>query len=272
MFIGGEIGYRVLRLFPVPRGWRTRLGDSVQPPTGKLGTYWGADAWEDVAGRTVLDFGCGAGGDSIELARRGAARVIGLDVVEEALAVARRAAAQAGVADRCTFTLGTTERVDRIVCVDAFEHFADPAGVLQAMARMLAPGGRVLASFGPTWYHPYGGHSFSAFPWAHLLFTEHALLRWRADHRRDGARRFGEVRGGLNQMTIRRFERLVADSPLRLEHFEAVPIRAARLLHGRLTREFLTAIVRCRLAHRSAVQAATEAAAPADAALCAGRV
>jgi hypothetical protein len=72
----------------------------------------------------------------------------------------------------------------------------------------------VPISFGPTWHHPYGGHLFSVFPWAHLIFSEKALTRWRSDLRDDGATRFGEVAGGLNQMTIRRFEELVADSRL----------------------------------------------------------
>jgi hypothetical protein len=84
-----------------------------------------------------------------------------------------------------------------------------------------------------------------------LLFTERALLRWRSDYRTDGARRFGEVEGGLNQMTVGRFERLVSSSPFRFAAFEAVPIRPARWLHNRLTREFLTAMVRCRLVLKS---------------------
>ena len=39
------------------------------------------------------------------------------------------------------------------------------------------------ASFGPPWYHPLGGHIFSVFPWAHLVFSEKVLLRWRKKFR-----------------------------------------------------------------------------------------
>ena len=67
-------------------------------------------------------------------------------------------------------------------------------------------GGCIFVSFGPTWYHPLGGHLFSVFPWVHILLTEDALIRWRAQFKTDGARKFGEVEDGLNQMTIRRFE------------------------------------------------------------------
>ena len=56
----------------------------------------------------------------------------------------------------------------------------------------VADSGQVHISFGPPWCHPLGGHLFSVFPWAHLLFTEHALLQWRAGFKHDGATRFGE--------------------------------------------------------------------------------
>ena len=145
--------------------------------------------------------------------------------------------------DRCLFVETPDEPADLIISIDSFEHFADPAAILSLMYKMLAPGGKVLASFGPTWYHPKGGHLFSVRPWAHLMFSEKALIRWRNDVRSDGATRFSEVEGGLNQMTIGRFERLVAGSLFELDRLEAVPIRSLALVHNRLTREFCTAIV-----------------------------
>ena len=110
---------------------------------------------------------------------------------------------------------------------------------------LLVPRGRVLTSFGPTWYHPYGGHLFSVFPWAHLLFSEAALIRWRSDIRSDGATRFSEVEGGLNQMSIARFEALVTRSRFIVRRLDAIPIRRKKMLGTRLTREFTTSIVRC---------------------------
>jgi SAM-dependent methyltransferase len=251
MILGGDLAYRVLRCFPTPCNWQLRLDEFSSPAPSKLEAYWGPEIWEALVGRAVLDYGCGTGGDSLEIARRGARRVIGLDIFPKALEIAARAADRANLAERCTFRTATEEKVDAIICIDCFEHFADPAAVLRTMAELLNPAGTVFVSFGPPWLHPYGGHSFSVFPWAHLLFTEKALLRWRALYCSDGATRFHEVRGGLNQMTIRRFQRLIEESPLRMTEFAAIPIRPFRLFHNRLTREFFTSIVRCKLTRKT---------------------
>jgi hypothetical protein len=139
------------------------------------------------------------------------------------------------------------QKADIIFSIDAFEHFDDPEFILREMDSMLAPDGEIWISFGPPWYHPVGGHLFSVFPWAHLVFSEKALIRWRSDFKHDGATRFSEVAGGLNQITIARFERIVQASPLRIASLNVVPIRKLKPLHNRLTREFTTAVVRCHL-------------------------
>ena len=177
--------------------------------------------------------------------------MIGIDIREDVLQAARQRAVSTGVQNTCLFASSTKELADIVVSVDSFEHFADPAGILRIMNTLLQPAGEVLVSFGPTWYHPLGGHLFSVFPWAHLIFSERALIRWRSTFKADGATRFSEVAGGLNQMTIAKFEELIAGSPLKFASLELVPIKKLRRFHNRLTREFTTAIVRCRLVKRT---------------------
>lgn len=221
------------------------MSGAIYADRSKLRVLLGDQLFEQLRDRDVLDFGCGLGEETITMAAI-ARSVYGLDIVPRYVAAARARAREAGVEERCTFALTPPATpVDIVVSLDSFEHFADPEGALQAMYDLLRPGGQVLISFGPTWYHPLGGHLFSVFPWAHLMFSEAALLRWRADIRSDGATRFGEVEGGLNQMTIARFERLVAKTRFRVRLLEPVPIRPLRKMHNRLTREFTTAVVRC---------------------------
>lgn len=220
----------------------------------KLWQLLGQGFFSAIQGKVVVDFGCGGGADSIEMIRIGARRVIGVDIREEVLRVGRENAERAGISDKCVFTTLCEEAADMVVSVDAFEHFDDPGLILRLMAELIGPDGEVCVSFGPTWYHPLGGHLFSVFPWAHLLFSETALLRWRSDFKNDGAKKFGEVAGGLNQMTIARFEALVAASPLEAVELKAVPIRRLEPVHSRWTREFTTAVVRCRLRHKTTKQ------------------
>jgi SAM-dependent methyltransferase len=210
----------------------------------------GSNFLSKIPGKTVIDFGCGVGTEAIEMAQRGALRVIGIDIREECLQIAREAAAKADVQDRCIFTTFTSETSDLIVSIDAFEHFKDTAEILRIMNSLLKPDGEILLSFGPTWYHPLGGHLFSVFPWAHLLFSEDALIQWRSTFKTDGATRFSEVAGGLNQITIRKFEKLIAGSDFRLVNMERVPIGKLKPVHNGFTREFTTALVRGELVKR----------------------
>lgn len=251
--IGGTLGYQLLRRISVD-GETGYCDGSAYRGISKIEKLLGKNIWRDTRDKVVIDFGCGDGEDAVEVAARGAKKVIGVDIRERVLANARRAAAERGVSDRCIFTTRADEKADVILSLDAFEHFDDPGEILRIMRALLKNNGCVLVAFGPTWYHPLGGHLFSPFPWAHLLFTEKSLIRWRSEFKTDGATRFHEAEGGLNQMTIRRFEALINESDFEFAEFEPVPIRKMQVLANRLTREFTTAIVRCRLVPRSSGQ------------------
>jgi SAM-dependent methyltransferase len=239
--------YRFLRRF-----FRNTGSDQTPRPEAgvvRVRELFGDEFVDSIRGKTVIEFGCGHGFDAVDLALAGASRVIGLDLQLNVLRHARDLAAQKGVAEICEFAETTETQADIVMSIDAFEHFADPLDILRKMARLCKPDGRIWIQFGYTWLHPFGGHLFSlnVFPWAHLIFSETALCRWRADFKTDGARRFGEVEGGLNRMTLARFDRIVAQCGIAIEKVQEVPIRAARMFHCRLTREFLTSVVRYRL-------------------------
>ncbi|MBI2827559.1 MAG: class I SAM-dependent methyltransferase [Planctomycetia bacterium] len=244
--IGGQLGYRLLRRLSPGQGF-VGDGEVLYETKSKLDVFFGDAILPDLVDKVALDFGCGEGREVVEIAQRGARQVIGLDIRQRMLNVASEWARRQGVSDKCIFCQQTRARADTIVSCDAFEHFDDAAAILRIMAGLLLPGGSVWITFGPPWLHPRGGHLFSVFPWSHLVFTERALMRWRSDFKEDGAAHFNEVEGGLNQMTVRRFERIVAASPFRFDWLKLIPIRKARRLHNRLTREFFTSSVTCRL-------------------------
>lgn len=251
MFGNGTVGYRIMRLLRPPRSSEPVSTVAYGLPYGvTLRNLLGPNWKQALQRRTVIDFGCGNGRGSVEMAQHGAGRVIGVDIRGDKLEMSKCLAQQAGVSNRCEFVKAANAAADIVVSIDAFEHFDDPAAILRLMRGMIRPGGKLVMSFGPTWYHPYGGHFFSIFPWSHLIFSERAQIRWRAEFKNDGATRFTEVQGGLNLMTIALFEQLVAESGLVVASLRMVPIKRLRWLHRRVTREVTTAIVECLLVER----------------------
>jgi len=250
--IGGTLGVRLLNTIN-STGQLAAMPDGVPPAyqhTSKLEKLLGPKIWDEIRGKVVVDFGCGEGHEVVELAHRGAGFVIGLETAWHWIASASERVATAGLAGRCVINEHWNDSdppADVIISLDSFEHFQDPVGVLQTMHRILKPGGVVLAAFGPPWCHPYGGHLFSVFPWAHLIFSEHAMVTWRTGLPGKEPKT-SLLDAGINQMTVAKFQRLIAASPFQFRSFEAVPIWRRRW--PAWSREFTTSIVRCRLEAR----------------------
>jgi SAM-dependent methyltransferase len=100
----------------------------------------------DVRGKTVLDYGCGNGENSLPLVNRGA-RVIGIDVSGDLLDLARQRLALHGLADRATFLAGSAHdlplpdrSVDAVMGI-AILHHLDLDLAAREVHRVLKPGG-----------------------------------------------------------------------------------------------------------------------------------
>jgi cyclopropane-fatty-acyl-phospholipid synthase len=82
------------------------------------------------AGLSVLDIGSGWGGLALDLARDCGAKVLGVTLSDEQIALARRRAQVAGLSERCRFELvdyrALNGTFDRIVSVGMFEHVGVP--------------------------------------------------------------------------------------------------------------------------------------------------
>lgn len=102
-----------------------------------------------LAGRTVLDVGCGGGLLAEAMARQGAL-VTGIDMAPEALVAARQHAADTEVG--VDYRQATAEVwaqhhsgvYDIVTCMELVEHVPDPAALVAACARLARPGGSLF--------------------------------------------------------------------------------------------------------------------------------
>jgi 2-polyprenyl-6-hydroxyphenyl methylase/3-demethylubiquinone-9 3-methyltransferase len=104
-----------------------------------------------LAGRTVLDVGCGGGILAEAMSGKGA-QVLGIDLAGKPLQVARLHALESGA--RLEYRAISAEaladeqpgRFDLVTCMEMLEHVPDPASTISACARLARPGGTVLFS------------------------------------------------------------------------------------------------------------------------------
>jgi 2-polyprenyl-6-hydroxyphenyl methylase/3-demethylubiquinone-9 3-methyltransferase len=104
-----------------------------------------------LAGKRVVDIGCGGGILSESMAARGAA-VTGIDLSEKALGVARLHLLESGhrvdyrhvAAEQ--FAAEQAGTFDVVTCLEMLEHVPDPASTIRACGALLKPGGRLFLS------------------------------------------------------------------------------------------------------------------------------
>lgn len=105
-----------------------------------------------VAGKTLLDVACGAGGPALRIAALTGCTITGVDVHEQAISTALSLASQRGLESRAEFRVVDANKqlpfpessFDAITCIDAINHLTDRQWVVADWARLLKPGGRVL--------------------------------------------------------------------------------------------------------------------------------
>lgn len=105
----------------------------------------------ELAGKKVLDIGCGGGILSEAMAQRHAV-VTGIDLSEKALSVARLHLLESGnTADYRKVSAEylaeeAPEHFDVVTCMEMLEHVPDPASTVVACAKLVKPGGHVFFS------------------------------------------------------------------------------------------------------------------------------
>ncbi len=211
-----------------------------------------------VAGKEVLDFGCGYGGLCFLVADLGAARVVGLDLLGDDIAIARKNAArwesptldpEFHVASRNDCIDLPDDSFSVILCFDVLEHIMRYESIIPEWRRILKPGGKILIWWQP-YYHPYGHHmhNYVPIPWVHVLFSKKAVAEactriyyspqykprfWDLDgegNKRNDKTFHPDYLGGVNGLTIRQFETQCRQYGLVLERREVHPFSGPTII------------------------------------------
>jgi SAM-dependent methyltransferase len=187
----------------------------------------------DVRDRSVLDVGCGVGAVCLEAARRGARRVLGVDVAADAIRYARSMLAAENRPWPVEYLAYggdpeelDEERFDVVISKDAMTYYGtrpgspDAEAMVHRMARRLSDGGLLAMRAGPLWKGPYGGRLDSWLPWAHLVFPEPIIFeRYRLDRGSTKTATTFEEGLGVNRMTLDRLRSIMRGSGLECLHF-----------------------------------------------------
>jgi 2-polyprenyl-3-methyl-5-hydroxy-6-metoxy-1,4-benzoquinol methylase len=200
----------------------------------------------DLAGKVVLDIGCGLGGRALGWLDLHAVRVHNIDINRQELAAGTNALQKhsphriSQIDYKHPDEMTVEDRGHVAILFDSFEHLVDPAIVLRQAYDWLHPGGQLwIGSIG--WYNYMASHctgSHIPIPWCQLIFSEQAIIKTirkllrRQDYipnvweQLEGLGRWDHVttlrdRPGepLNMLSLRQVRRTLEDSQFKLVDF-----------------------------------------------------
>lgn len=130
---------------------------------------------------SVLEIGCGEGGNLLPFLEAGCIRITGIDLSENKIGNARRFYSAISGGQKVDFIAAdiydseSAGTFDLVMMRDVLEHIHDQEKFIGFVKRFLNTGGILFIAF-PPWNNPFGGHQqmcdsrmLSKMPWIHLL-------------------------------------------------------------------------------------------------------
>ncbi|HKP88238.1 MAG TPA: class I SAM-dependent methyltransferase [Blastocatellia bacterium] len=211
-----------------------------------------------IQGQNILDYGCGPGWQAVIMAQKGAESVTGIDIVKSWVDHANGLASQYCCTEKARFLHAdefwaekqNLNRFDLTFSCGSFEHFSEPEKELERMKQVTRDGGSILITFAEPWLSPHGAHMYGMIdiPYINILVPERVVMSLRSRYKDDGAKHYEEIQGGLNKMTLKKFERIIRNSGLKVDYLRYTPTKNLPLVDKiPFVREFLVSAVTCLL-------------------------
>jgi len=109
------------------------------------------ESYADIAGKRIVDVGCGGGILTEGLAKHGA-DALGIDLSEELIDIADLHGLESGVSAHYqkisaeALAQQQPESFDHVTCMEMLEHVPDPGSIISACSTLVKPGGMVFFS------------------------------------------------------------------------------------------------------------------------------
>jgi ubiquinone/menaquinone biosynthesis C-methylase UbiE len=178
--------------------------------------------YSDIQDKLVLDYCCGNGEVAVEMAKRGAAKSLGIDISEVAIENASKLAYANGRKDRCEFHVMDAEETEfkdntfDIIHEYGALHHLDLEVALRELSRILKSDGKVICT-----------EALRHNPFIHYYRkkTPHLRTRWEAEH----------ILGVPEIMSGLKYFKEVYIKFFHLAAISAVPFRKTRIFHRLLS-------------------------------------
>ena len=182
----------------------------------------------DFKNKKILDFGCGYGSLTLEIAASGAQKVVGVDSNIDVINFAKENLRInfPDLIDKVDFEvvdLLKTDKfkdIDYIVTKDTFEHSLNLDQILEKFHQILKKDGKAFVGFGPLYnfYNGDHGRTEAILPWFHIIIPEKILINRLNKKYKKNIEKIEDL--GLSKYSFKDYIRLFKGSKFEIIYFK----------------------------------------------------